>query len=339
MSAPVIDRATWLRMKREPMVTLGSSSAAAACGMSSKRSTFVLYHEIRGDLPTEDLSDNRFVYYGNLFESVILRDCARKLGLRLLDTTTERDEIEALIGADGGAEVVAWVQDEDGRSQPFVRSVARPWQVATLDGCAIHIESGAFVIAEVKNQDSHRSVEWSTDESAPDDYWFQGLHQLSVVTSAAWCVLYAVIGGNTPRWVIIGREPAHIDNLNLVESDFMGCVESGREPDADGSDLARSVLVRLHPDDNGRTTTLPFESCEKHAELVELEAQAKPLRARLKAIDAEIESRESWLRQRIGDFTFGLIPNGAGKYSLRTQNTTGGGTTRVLRFVTPNRRK
>ena len=78
MSAPVVDRATWLRMKREPTVTLGSSSAAAACGMSSKRSAFVLYHEIRGDLPTEDLSDNRFVYYGNLFESVILRDCARK---------------------------------------------------------------------------------------------------------------------------------------------------------------------------------------------------------------------------------------------------------------------
>ncbi|MCC7011079.1 MAG: YqaJ viral recombinase family protein [Planctomycetes bacterium] len=333
----MISRAEWLRRKREPITTLGSSSAAAACGLDPYTSALALYHAMRATDPVEDADpQNDHLYFGNVLEPIVVSEACKRLGLRWLDPNDDAWVIEAEIERDGRSKVEAWVLDF-GRLQPLVSSVEKPWRVSTLDACAVD-RDGRFVIVEAKNQGERRNVFWDADGACPDSYRIQCLHQALTVPSAARVVLAAIVGGNRFRSVDIDLAPETLADLDLIESQFMRNLAAGIEPDADGSVSATRTLRSLHPDDNGLTATLPSASCALHAEIVELEDQAKPLRKALADLEYQIGRRTAWLEQRIGSNTFGLIPNGAGKYSLKTQRTANGGTTRVLRFIAAGRK-
>lgn len=285
---------------------IGSSSAAAACGVDRHKSALRLFHEMRGNLPPEDLSHNDAVYFGSLFESAILAAYMRTLGGRIVH---DRAEVAHAIAADDGCEIVGW---HDG--QPFVRSKARPWQVTTID--ALAVRDGAYEIVEAKNQGEHR-YEWSSDEGAPQEYRIQARHHLAVITAVPQCTLFAVVGGNKPRHMEICRD-ATVESLSAVEAEFLHRVRQGIEPDADGSDDARRALRDLHPDDNGATVVLPSEVLRVHERLSELWAEEARIGAQLAPIEHEIDALEQIVRQRIGPSTYGRLPNGAGIYSLKT---------------------
>jgi predicted phage-related endonuclease len=332
VTAPEWTRAQWLRAKREPIVTLGSSSAAAACGLGKRESALHLHLVMRGEIPPDSLDEHAdYIEAGNFFEPCILRWYAHRCRRRLLDPLTERDRIEHELTKGGGCEVVAWVRDElYGRFQPFIRSTARPWQVATLDGCALVPETDELELPEVKNQDEWRSSDWA-DGTAPRDYLIQALHQLAVVTSATRAMLFGVVGGNDPRAVPIPRVAADVENLNTCESAFMANLAAGIEPDADASDSSTRALRHRYPGDNGRTRILPAKSVELHRELVEIEAQLEPYE---ELVDRK-EALRARLRQLLGDFEYGELPDGTAAYSLKTDARG----TRVLRSVSINRRK
>lgn len=334
MSAPDITREQWLAMKRSPIITLGASSAAAACGLGHYESPFALFHRLRGNVEPDDLTGNDYVHFGNVLEPIVLSEFARRCSRRLLDPVTDRDLIERLIEQDGASKVLGWVE---GR-QAFVASVARPWQVATLDGVAITeaVERGEFEIVEAKTGNEYTASAWNGEDEAPDDYRLQAIHQLAVVPSAARNWLAAVIGGNKFRAVEVQRDPSQIENLCAVEAAFMADVAAGIEPVADGSESSLATLKKLHPDDTGATIVLPVEALEIHEELesikTELEKLAEPLEERQK----ELKNR---LRQIIGAATFGELPNGAGSYSLKTTEVApfmnSGSKYRTLRFARP----
>lgn len=301
--APILTREAW---RAAHAGTIGSSSAAAACGFDRHKSALRLFHEMRGSLTEEDLSDNDAVYFGSLFEDSILRAYEFKLKGRVV---TEPEEIEYALLRDCGCELLGWHN-----GQPFLRSTARPWQVATLD--ALAFRDGQYEIVEVKNQGEHR-YEWSNEDGAPQEYRIQARHHLAVVTAVNRCTLFAVVGGNKPRHLEIERD-ATVDAISTLESEFMRCVAQGIEPDVDGSDDARRTLRALHPNDNGATIVLPSEILRVHDRLSELKAEEERIGKQLEPITSEIERLELLVRQRIGPNTYGKLPNGRGMYSLKT---------------------
>ena len=328
MTAPVISRAEWLALKRSKL-TLGSSSAAAACGLSQYESTLTLYLRMRGEIPTDDIGHLEHVYFGTVLEPIIVRETCIRRGLRLL---TDRDDVERAIESDGSSRVLGWFCDGS-REQPLVASSACTWAVATLDGVSID-SNGRIVIIEAKNQDARRIDEWSDGIEAPVAYTIQCLHQMLVVGSAHRVELAALIGGNRFRALSVYRDDAQIGALRKIEADFVRCVSDGIEPPADGSESTRASLRKRHPDDDGTTIILPAESVEIAEELRRICEQRKPVDEQCAEFDERERELCAQLEQLIGSHTFGRIPDGSATYSFKTQKTSAGGTTRKLRLLT-----
>jgi predicted phage-related endonuclease len=332
-TAPALSRERWLDLRREYGL-LGSSSAAAACGLDQHESPLALYLRLRGDIPAPDLSENEYVHFGNVLEPVVIAEYARRLKKRVLDPKADRERIEAEILA-GDSYVIGWVEDR----QAFVRSKSRPWQSATLDAVAIDEETGEFEVVEAKNQGEYRSNEWADEAECPDSYRIQCLHHLAVVSAAPRVTLAAIVGGNRFRSVTIERDAKAIADLCTIEGAFIKAVNEGCEPIADGSEATTNALKRLHPDDDGSTLILPSETVEIRRQLAEIDDKRAPLRDQIDALEVVESELENRLRQIIGAHTFGQLPDGTGTYSLKTTERKGYVVKptkyRTLRFAAP----
>lgn len=333
MTAPVVSRAEWLTLKRSNL-TLGSSSAAAACGLDGYRSTFALYCELRGECEREDASGREAVYWGNVLERVVIGETLKRCALEPVDLcySSQREALESTLARIGAARVECYVQDGE-TIQPMLVSIERPWQIATLD--AVALDGPDLVVIEAKTASAYKASDWA-DGKCPDAYRVQALHQLAV-SGLPRVILAALIGGQAFKAVEIPREVG-VDYLCSIESELIRRVQSGDAPKADGSESSYRTLSLLHPDDNGKTIVLPTVATSITAEIAQLHEKLAPLSEESERIGEEIASREALIRQMIGGNTFGLLPDGSGKWSLKTQRTPGGGTTRVLRSVERKRK-
>jgi predicted phage-related endonuclease len=317
MTLKTLTRDDWLYLRRQ---SIGASEAAAACGESPYLSELELYARKLGMMPDPDLGSIEHVRWGNLLEPAIVEETCRRLELRPLGIEESAERL-------GGSPDVEIVGALEGR-QLFLRSIPHPYMTATLDGIAIDGD-GALVSIEAKNTSAWRLEDWQ-DGGSPGHYQIQVVHQLAVAAPISRGILAGLVGGNALKIApAMRREDAPIAALIEVERAFWKRVQSAQPPKADGSASSASALKALHPDDNGESITLPLEMIALHEELSQLEDEAKQR-------SKKIESLRVLLREALGSNTYGILPNGQGRYSYKTQTrverTQPASKSRVLRF-------
>lgn len=325
MIAPDLTREEWLALRRG---TLGGSEAAAACGESPWESPYSLWAKKAGLVePTAEETEE--MEWGLLVEEPLLRLYRKRTQRRLVpDELADRARVEALLASDGATEVVGWVE---GR-QPFLRSVARPWQTATLDAVGFVDDLGGIGYVDAKHSQWGGDA-WDESEGMPDHYALQLAHGVAVCPALQWGSLAARVAGRF-RVLDLARDRMPVDALVSLESDFMARVASRTPPAIDGSEATARTIRRVHPDDNGQSIVLPAQAAGLHDELT------RALEDRKEAEDRE-RSLKTMLTGMLGPNTFGILPDGRGTYSFKTQEraeyVAKATKFRVLRYSNPKR--
>lgn len=200
-------REDWLK-GRDGIKGIGGSDAAAACGVSRRKSRTQLWNEKTGRAKPKDLSGVDYVQMGVKTEGP-MRD--------LFDALHPELEV---------------------RHYPFdiYRQKERPWLFATLDGELTDLVTGDMGVLEIKKVDLTGRDSWQEwNGRVSDEYFFQVMHQLAA-TGYAFSYLWAMLrhrdGDITLREYYFPREEHEEDIATLIqiESRFMDFLESGRVP-------------------------------------------------------------------------------------------------------------
>lgn len=203
------NRKDWLAA-RQAIQGIGGSDAAAAVGMSRRKSMVQLWREKSGRAAAKDLSGVDYV----------------QLGVK-----TEGPMREIFAALHPELEIV---------HRPFdiYRQTERPWLFATLDGEIRDRGTGDMGVLEIKKADCmnrREREEW--DGRVPDEYFCQVLHQL-LATGYSFAWLWALLlhgdGSCTLREYYFPREDYEGDLAWLAkgEDKFIGYLRSGRVPPA-----------------------------------------------------------------------------------------------------------
>lgn len=201
------NREDWLKA-RDEIRGIGGSDAAAACGVSRRKSRTQLWNEKTGRAKPKDLSGVDYVQMGVKTEGP-MRD--------LFDALHPELEIS---------------------HAPFdiYRQKERPWLFATLDGeirDRATVDKGVLEIKKVDLTGKDSWKEWNGRVS--DEYFYQITHQLAA-TGYAFVYLWAMLrhrdGDITLREYYFPRYEHEEDIAALIqeESKFMDFLESGRVP-------------------------------------------------------------------------------------------------------------
>lgn len=202
-------REAWLA-GRDAITGIGGSDAAAAVGLSRRKSMVQLWKEKTGRAAARDLSKVEYVQMGVKTEGP-MRELFAALHPELEITHRPFD---------------IYRQDE------------RRWMFATLDGEIRDRATGYLGVLEIKKADvmnKRDREEW--DGRVPDEYFIQVLHQM-LATGFSYAYLWALQrhgdGSCTLREYYFPREDyaADLDWLEAEEEKFMGYLRSGRVPPA-----------------------------------------------------------------------------------------------------------
>ncbi len=205
-----MDRETWLELRRRGV---GSSDAAAVCGLDPYRSPVAVWADKTGG-PVPVATDQEPLQWGLLLEEVIARH----------------------FGAVTGRKVR--------RRRAILQHQSVPHMLADLD-FETWAAGDAAVPLEVKNVSEWRKTEWS-EETIPDHVMLQVQHQLAV-TGRSHGYAAVLFGGNHFLPYTIERDQALIDMLLEREARFWDCVTERRIPNWDGSESSAAVLDAMYP--------------------------------------------------------------------------------------------
>ena len=201
------NREEWIKA-RDGIKGIGGSDAAAACGMSRRKTKTQLWNEKTGRAKPKDLSGVDYVQMGVRTEGP-MRDLFAALHPELIVAHFPFD---------------IYFQEE------------LPWCFATLDGMLTDRATGEKGVLEIKKFDVSRRDDWKQwDGRVPDEYFCQVMHQLAATGysfSYLWALLRHGDGNCSLREYYFPREEHEDDigELLKLESDFMGFLKSGRVP-------------------------------------------------------------------------------------------------------------
>ena len=74
------DRKAWEKLRN---IGIGGSDAAIIAGMNRWKSPFRLWQEKTGQVEPEDLSDNEYIYWGNVHEAAVATRFTELTGLKV----------------------------------------------------------------------------------------------------------------------------------------------------------------------------------------------------------------------------------------------------------------
>ena len=190
----------WLALRSQ---NIGSSEIEGLLGIEKYNTRFQLYHQKRGTLPAEDLSNDDRVFWGNHLEPAIAFGLAKlhELTIRKVRRYYTVEECPGL-----GARLDYVVVEEDGSEVPF----------------------------EIKNVDGmiYRN-DWFTDRDPihpPLHIAVQLQHQM-IATNAPHGYLGALIGGNDPILLKIPRHEKICAAILKAVPLFWEDVRAEREPE------------------------------------------------------------------------------------------------------------
>jgi putative phage-type endonuclease len=197
-------RPVWLEARR---AGIGGSDALAAMGLDPWKTKLEVYLDKVGHAPERPQTDR--MRWGQIVEAAIIAWFEERTGLRVT-------------------------------RHGLLRSVERPWQLASVDGEA---EDGGVV--EIKNTNFFRRGEWDDDEVA-DGAEAQSQHYLDVMGRRhAWVV--AQIGGEPPVIRRVERDDALIADMRAMEHELWGLIEARTPPALEGGKASAELINRLFP--------------------------------------------------------------------------------------------
>lgn len=191
-----------------------------------------------------------------------------------------------------------------------------PFMTATVDRWIIEAEgrTGRGDL-EIKNVSAF-NADWKQDGCIDVPLYIQAQvqHQLAC-TGFEWAVVAALIGGNHLEIIPVDRNDRFIAELEAKAVEFWDMVQRKAPPPVDGAAATTRALKALHPDDNGKTVALDDDAATTAAKLEEQKAEAKKA-------ESEANRLENILREKLGDNTFGALPDGR-TISLKTTSRKG----------------
>jgi putative phage-type endonuclease len=161
-------------------------------------------------------------------------------------------------------------------------------------------------VLEIKTTGYRYLDAWA--EEPPLHVQVQAQAQLAV-TGHTWASVAALIGGQRFLWCDLKRNDAFIDVMVECIERFWGRVEQRDPPPPGAVDL--EVLRALYPQDTAPSVVLPREA-------LEWDRQWEQAKAELKEWQRRADEAEGKLKATMGAATYGLLPDGVGRYAWKT---------------------
>jgi len=275
MALPAIDKSQeWLDAQRSG---IGSSDAAAACGLSPWKTAHQLCLEKMGVLEPQPI-DPSAARWGTVLEPVIAQEYERDTGLK--------------------------VRNRNGH----LAHKKYPWMVAELDRHIVDMGDGRGPgVLEIKTGGEFVKSEWGipgTDE-VPEQYLVQVQHQLAVV-DWQWANIAVLLGGRDFRIYSIDRDDELIEMMIDAETELWDRVRKHDPPDPDWDHKTTpGLLTRIYRGTDGGIITLPDEA--EHWFRVWEDAKSVA-----KQYGATADTAKAHLRHMAGNAAVALLP---GKWS------------------------
>lgn len=256
---------------------IGGSDIAAILGLSQFKTALDVYLSKTTDQPEQQ---GEHLYWGHALENPIIDRFVR----------------------DTGANVI---------KQPEMRRHPQhQWAIANADAL---ITNGDTIeaILEIKTSSAFKSREWGADDTdeVPIEYiaqvqWYMWIYDVQEA------YLAALIGGNQYRQYHITRDDELIAILAEKAQAFWQNHVIPRIPPEpqDGADAQK-----LYPHDNGDTAEADSDTLTAYAELRELKAQEKELKA-------QIAAKEDLLKIKIGNYS-AMQANGNTLFTWKAQSS------------------
>jgi putative phage-type endonuclease len=251
---------------------IGGSDAPVILGVNPFKTALTLYHEKRGDIPPDDMVDNRFVEWGNILEPAVAAKYAERTGRKIrVDNTTHR-------------------------------SKAHPHMLAHIDRRVVGTKERRAL--EVKTTSIFAVDGWGEDGSSevPATVFCQLQHyiyvlDLDVIDTAV------LVGGSDYRQYEIFRHDKMIEQLIEAEEEFWDRVQAGEPPEAQFEHRDTVALIeKLYPGTNGSVVRLP-EIAMKWADVQE---DARKQRLMYEKVEAGCANRIAML---MGSAAIGVLPD------------------------------
>ena len=251
----VRDQTHWHELRSQH---IGASDVAALFDMSPFTTLWQLWMEKSGNLPPEDLSDNKSVQAGTFLESGIANWAAHRWDMKI-------------------EKVVDYYTADD-----------CPGMGASLD---FQTDGGHPVEIKWSAHGDGWEYEGDTITCAPDNYVLQVLHQMAC-TDAEYGWLIALIR-NEPRRMKVPRSEEIISKIKSHVAKFWDSVRAGEEPPVDFEKDGEAVvrLLDFVPMSEVTLTTEHAHLFQTYLEnaAVEKEAKAKKDAAKTELLTLSIE--------------------------------------------------
>lgn len=256
---------------------IGGSDIAAILGVSKFKTALDVYLSKTTDQPEQK---GEHLYWGHALENPIIDRFIR----------------------DTGANVI--------RQPEMRRHPDYEWAIANADALITNSDT-IEAILEIKTSSAFKSREWGADDTdeVPIEYiaqvqWYMWIYNLQEAYIAA------LIGGNQYRQYHITRDDELIAMLAEKAQAFWQNHVIPRIPPEpqDGEDAQK-----LYPHDNGDTAEADSDTLTAYAELRELKAQEKELKA-------QIAAREDLLKIKIGSYS-AMQANGNTLFTWKAQSS------------------
>lgn len=256
---------------------IGGSDIAAIIGVSQFKTALDVYLSKTTDQPEQQ---GEHLYWGHALENPIIDRFVR----------------------DTGANVI--------RQPEMRRHPDYEWAIANADALITNSDT-IEAILEIKTSSAFKSREWGADDTdeVPIEYiaqvqWYMWIYNLQEAYIAA------LIGGNQYRQYHITRDDELIAMLAEKAQAFWQNHVIPRIPPnpQDGADAQK-----LYPSDNGDTAEADSDTLTAYAELRELKAQEKELKA-------QIAAKEDLLKIKIGSYS-AMQTNGNTLFTWKAQSS------------------
>lgn len=251
-------------------VTIGGSSAAAACGVDPYRSRIMLWAELTGRIEREESEAMR---WGRVLQAPIIEE------LRLDGWDIHENTLE-------------------------VRDESRPWLTGHPDGYAYI--AGEHGLLEIKTAGSWAGREWRDD--VPIQYAAQVQHYLHL-TGLDRALLACLVGGQRLVTRTLERDDAAIALLLELEEDFLGFVRADMPPPPDGSQSSAEALAALYPGHATETPGHYIGRVRLTREQMDWLRELKARKAQLAAVKEQASELENRLKAVMGNAAEAVGPS------------------------------
>ena len=216
-------REQWLELRR---LGIGGSDASAILGLNPWKTPMDIWLEKTGEFLDDAAPENEKMYWGNMLEDIVARECMAKTGLKVR------------------------------RRNAILKHKQYLFMSANVDRLVVGESAGL----ECKTAGYYSTDDWAM--GVPEYYIPQVQHYMAVTGYIAWYVA-VLIGGQQFKYYKIARDDSFIRELIQVETAFWKLVEERTPPPIDGTRASTELIKKLYPEaQKGKEIDLPFEAFE-----------------------------------------------------------------------------